>query len=169
MTRCSLGNFLVVSTFATRCAKQAEILAAKDGTIWGQDCPLIFHKWQLSRHLSNCFWITEPLLVRTKYFVCVCSTYILSLPCMRLDHDSCLVMKFVYMRTTCSVAIQNMGLTRIETNEATGIYSFVFIPYMWWIGVRNIWLYKWSNTFNGILSTYRRNRRWSWNNTFDKW
>jgi len=29
---------------------------------------------------------------------------------MRLDHDSCQVMKFVYMRTTCSVAIQNMGL-----------------------------------------------------------
>ena len=29
---------------------------------------------------------------------------------MRLDHDSCQVMKFVYMRTTCSVAIQNKGL-----------------------------------------------------------
>jgi len=29
---------------------------------------------------------------------------------MRLDNDSCQVMKFVYMRTTCSVAIQNMGL-----------------------------------------------------------
>ena len=29
---------------------------------------------------------------------------------MRLDYDSCQVMKFVYMRTTCSVAIQNMGL-----------------------------------------------------------
>jgi len=29
---------------------------------------------------------------------------------MRLDHDSCQVMKFVYMRTTCSVAIENMGL-----------------------------------------------------------
>jgi len=29
---------------------------------------------------------------------------------MRLDNDSCQVMKFVYMRTIFSVAIQNMGL-----------------------------------------------------------
>jgi len=29
---------------------------------------------------------------------------------MRMDHDSCQVMKFVYMRTTYSVAIQDMGL-----------------------------------------------------------
>jgi len=29
---------------------------------------------------------------------------------MRLEHDSCQVMKFVYMGTTSSVAIQNMGL-----------------------------------------------------------
>ena len=29
---------------------------------------------------------------------------------MRLNNDLCQVMKFVYMRTTCSVAIQNMGL-----------------------------------------------------------
>ena len=34
---------------------------------------------------------------------------------MRLIHDSCQVMKFVYMRTTCSVAIQNMGL-KLELN-----------------------------------------------------
>ena len=34
---------------------------------------------------------------------------------MRLDHDSCQVMKFVYLRTTCSVAIQNMGLN-LELN-----------------------------------------------------
>ena len=34
---------------------------------------------------------------------------------MRLDHDSCQVMKFVYMRTTRSVAIQNMGL-KLELN-----------------------------------------------------
>jgi len=45
----------------------------------------------------------------------VCSTYRLSLPYMRLDHDSCQVMKFVYMRTTCSVAIQDMGL-KLELN-----------------------------------------------------
>jgi len=34
---------------------------------------------------------------------------------MRLDHDSCQVMKFVYMRMTCSVAIQNKGL-KLELN-----------------------------------------------------
>jgi len=40
--------------------------------------------------------------------------------------------------------------TRIEPTEAIGIYSLVFIPYMCWICVRNIWFYKWSNTFNGV-------------------
>jgi len=40
--------------------------------------------------------------------------------------------------------------TRIGPPEATGIYSLVFIPYMCWIWVRNIWLYKWSNTFNSV-------------------
>ena len=34
---------------------------------------------------------------------------------MRLDDDSCQVMKFVYMRTTCSAAIQNMRL-KLELN-----------------------------------------------------
>jgi len=41
--------------------------------------------------------------------------------------------------------------TRIEPTEATGISSLVFITYMCWIWVRNIWLYKWSNTFNGVF------------------
>ena len=102
-------QFPLSSPGASIYAKQAEILAAKDGTICREGCPVIFHIWPLSRHLSNCFWISEPLLVRTKYFVFVCSTNRLSLPCMRLDHDSCQVMKFFYMRTTCSVTIQNMG------------------------------------------------------------
>ena len=34
---------------------------------------------------------------------------------MHLDHDSGQVMKFVYMRTTCSVSILNMGL-KLEVN-----------------------------------------------------
>jgi len=42
--------------------------------------------------------------------------------------------------------------TIIEPTETTGIYSFVFISYMYWIWARNIWHYKWWNTFNGILS-----------------
>ena len=88
---------------------------AKDGTICREGCTVIFYKWPLSRHFVNCFWISEPVLVRTKCLVSVCSTYRLSLPCMRLDHDSCQVMKFVYMRPTCSVGIQNMRL-KLELN-----------------------------------------------------
>ena len=42
---------------------------------------------------------------------------------MRLDHDSCQVMKFVYMPTTCSVAIQNLGLNL----ELTIMKELVFI------------------------------------------
>ena len=34
---------------------------------------------------------------------------------MRLDHDSGQVMKFVYLRTTCSLSILNMGL-KLELN-----------------------------------------------------
>jgi len=34
---------------------------------------------------------------------------------MRLDHDSGQVMKFVYMRTTCSVSILNKGI-KLELN-----------------------------------------------------
>jgi len=40
-------------------------------------------------------------------------------------------MNFVYLRTTCSVAIQNMGLKlELVPTEAYGIYSLVFIAYM---------------------------------------
>ena len=35
--------------------------------------------------------------------------------------------------------------TRIEPTEGTGIYSLVCRKW-----VRNFWLYKWSNTFNGV-------------------
>ena len=41
-----LGQFLAVPTFVTDAsiyAKQAEILAAKDGTICREGCPVIFH------------------------------------------------------------------------------------------------------------------------------
>ena len=118
MTRCSLGKLLVVPTFVTRClhiCKAGRDLTGERWPISREGCPVIFHKWPLSRHLSNCFWISEPVLFLTKYFVSACSTYRLSLPCMRLDHDSCQVIKFVYMRTTCSVAIESMGL-KLELN-----------------------------------------------------
>jgi len=48
-------------------------------------------------------------LYKLLYFVSECSTYSLSLPCIRLDHDSGQVIKFVYMRTTCSVSKLNKG------------------------------------------------------------
>ena len=31
-------------------------------------CPVILHKWPLSRHLGICFWISEPVLVQTIVF-----------------------------------------------------------------------------------------------------
>jgi len=118
MTRCRKGKFLVVSTFATMCLHICKAGRDPSGERWTfcRECsPVIFHKWLLLPSLSNCFLISEPVLFRNKYFVSVCSTKRLSLPCMRLDHDSCQVMKFVYMRTTCSLAIQNMGL-KLELN-----------------------------------------------------
>jgi len=53
--------------------------------------------------------------IGTNCSVCECWTYSLSLLCIRLDHDSCQVKKYVYLRKTCSVSIQNMGL-KLELN-----------------------------------------------------
>jgi len=65
------------------------------------------------------------------YFVSVCSTYRLSLKCMRLAHDSCQVMKFVYNANDMQRSYTEYGTeSRIEPTEALGIYSFVFKPYM---------------------------------------
>jgi len=38
------------------------------------------------------------VFVQIKFFVSECLTYSQSLPSIGLDHDLCLVMKFVYMR-----------------------------------------------------------------------
>jgi len=48
---------------------------------------------------------------------------------MRLDHDSCHVMKFVYMQTTCSVAIQNMGLN-LEMNLMKQLVFILLCGYL---------------------------------------
>jgi len=48
---------------------------------------------------------------------------------MRLDHHWCEVMKFVYMRTTCSVATQNMRL-KVELNL---LKQLVFILFRFYI------------------------------------
>jgi len=69
-----------------------------------------FHAIQVSVSCSPNLYLYKPLC-----FVSECSTESLSLPCMRLDHDSGQVMKFVYMRTTCSVSILNKGL-KLELN-----------------------------------------------------
>jgi len=53
------------------------------------------------------------------------STYSLSLPSMILDHDSIQVMKFVYMRSHCSVAVLNKGLKlELHLLKQLFIYSF---------------------------------------------
>ena len=48
---------------------------------------------------------------------------------MRLDNDSCQMMKFVYMRTTCSVAIQNMGL-KVGMNLMKQLVIIFFCLYL---------------------------------------
>ena len=48
---------------------------------------------------------------------------------MPLDHDSCQVMKFVYMRTTCSVAIQIMGL-KLELNLLKQLVFILWCLYL---------------------------------------
>ena len=80
-----------------------------------EGCPSIFHKRPLSRHLGISFLFRLLYFYKLLCFVSECSTYRLSLSCMRLDHDSGQVMLFVYMRTTCSVSILNMRL-KLELN-----------------------------------------------------
>ena len=68
----------------------------------------------------NAFYFTDMrydtiFISWIKCFVSVCQSYRLSLPFIRFDRDSCRVMKFISLRTTCSVAIQNKGL-KLEFN-----------------------------------------------------
>jgi len=48
---------------------------------------------------------------------------------MRLNHDSGRVMKFVYMRTTCSVSILNMGL-KLELNLLKQLVFFLLCLFL---------------------------------------
>jgi len=54
-------KFRLSSPGASVYAKKVEFLAAKDGTICREGCSVFFHKWPLSRHLGNWFWISEPV------------------------------------------------------------------------------------------------------------
>jgi len=63
--------------------------------------------------------------VQTKCYVSECSTYSLSVPSMGLDHDSNQVMKFVYIRSICSVAVLNKGLKLdLHILKQLCVYSF---------------------------------------------
>ena len=59
-------------------------------------------------------------------FLSECSTYSLSLPRTRLDHDSGQVMRFVYMRTE---HIMNMGLT-LELNLLKQLVYILFCLFL---------------------------------------
>ena len=112
-TRCKLDKFLVVPTIVTRRLHICKAARVPSGERWNYlsiRLYVIFHKWPLSRHLHICFWISKRVLVKTKCFVPEFSTYSQSLTGMPLVHDSRQVMKLVCMRTTCSVAVLNMGL-----------------------------------------------------------
>ena len=146
MTRCSLGKFPLLSQGASTYAKTPEILTAKDGTV-------ILHKWQLSRHLGICFWISESVLVQTIVFrvwmldlLPISAMYALGSWLGPSDEIR------LYANNMQRIYTEYKTKTRIETTKATGICSFVFISYMCWIWARNVWRYKWRNTFNGILS-----------------
>ena len=78
-----------------------------------------FHAILVSVSGSPNLYLYKPLC-----FVSESKTYSPSLPCMRLDHASGHVMKFVYMRKTCSVSILNMRL-KLELNL---LKQQVFIP-----------------------------------------
>ena len=64
------------------------------------------------------------------YFVSVCSTYRLPLPCIRLDHDSCSDEIRLYANDMQRSYADYGTETRIVPTEGTGIYSLVFIPYV---------------------------------------
>jgi len=114
------------------------------------------HKWPLPRQLDICFWISEPVFVQTIVYRVWVSTYVLSLPCMRLDHDSGQVMKFVYMRTTCSVTILNMRL-KLELNQLKQ-QVFILLPLYFICGssleIRLMVLYLYPDVIDISLNTW---------------
>jgi len=153
----------VLSSFLTRRLHICKAGRYPCGERWNYcraGCLLIFHKLPLSRHLGKCFWISEPVLVQTKYFVSVCSTYRLSAMYALWSWLVPIDEIHLYANDMKRNYTEYGTKTEFGPTEATGIYSFVFIPYMCWIWVRSIGLYKKSNTFNVILSTYRRYRRY---------
>jgi len=112
LTRCNLGKFLVVPTSVTRRLHLCEAARNPSGERWNylsRRLSCNFAEMIASTPFSDLFLHLQTCL-GTNCFVSECSTYCLSLPSMGLDNDSFQVIKFVYMRSTCSVAIQNMGI-----------------------------------------------------------
>jgi len=106
MTRCSLGNFVVVPTFLTRRLHMCKAARDPSGKRWNY----------LSRRLSCNFALMTAFTPFLDLRSCICTnycgsclTYSLSLPCMCLNHDSGEVIKFVSMRTIFSVSKLNKG------------------------------------------------------------
>jgi len=131
MTRCSLGKFLVVPTFVTRCLHICKAGRYPSGEKWNclsRRLSCNIHKWPLSRHLSKCFWISEPVLFRTKYFVTVfylqTITAMYALGSWLVPSDEIRLYANDMKRSYTEYGTK----TRIEPTEATGIYSLVFIP-----------------------------------------
>jgi len=119
MTRCSLGNFLGVPTFVTRRLNICNAARDPSGERWNYLSRRLTCNFALMTAFTPFRYLFLDLrtCICTNYcFLSECSTYSLSLPCMRLDHDSGQVMKFVYMRITCSVTLLNMRL-KLELNQ----------------------------------------------------
>ena len=138
-----LSSFHFCTPGASIYAKQAEILAAKVGTIWGEDCPLIFHKWQFPRHLSKLFPELRAL-IGSKYVFRVCVLDLQTISAMYtlgswlVQSDEIRLYANDMQRSDAEYGTE----TRTEPTEATGIY-FLCLYLMCWIWVRKIWLYKW--------------------------
>ena len=87
-------------------------------------CPVILHKWLLSRYLGICFWISEPVLVQTIVF----RVWVLDLqPISEMYALGSLVGPSDEIRLYANWTYTEYGTkTRIAPTEATGIYSLVF-------------------------------------------
>ena len=172
MTRCSLGNFVVVPTFLTRRLHICKAARDPSGKRWNY----------LSRRLSCNFALMTAFTPFRYLFLdlrtCICTNYCVSCLNVRPTACPCHVCFSIMTRAKwwnsfiCEQHAVYLNWirtkTRFEPPGATGIYSFVFISYWCWIWVRSIWRYKWRNMFNGILSKSRLYRLWSIN-TFHKW
>jgi len=88
-------------------------------------CPIILHKWPLSRHLGFCFLISEHVLVQTIVF----RVWVLDLqPISAMYALGSWLGPSDEIRLYANWTYTEYGTeTRIEPTEPIGIYSFVFL------------------------------------------